>query len=112
MSLWSICLTVSPSVDVQLGGGLPGPAPYIAFAAATPDPSIDPCAMPHKLLSPSLDADSAPENRYETPGWGDSSPSGPIMLWPALEKGEGPRILEILLYSSERTSRSESSVWW
>ena len=58
-SLWSICRTVSPSVDVQLGGGLPGPPPYIELG-----PPVDACAIPQRLLSPSfVVAVSAPEKR-------------------------------------------------
>ena len=49
-SLWSICRIVSPSVVVQLGGGLPGPPPYIEFGV-TAEPSAEACAIPQRLLS-------------------------------------------------------------
>lgn len=63
LSLWSICRIVSPSAVVQLGGGLPGPPPYIEFGV-TAELSVEACAIPHRLLSLSLmEAASAPENR-------------------------------------------------
>jgi hypothetical protein len=63
------------------------------------------------ILEPDFGAWS-PEKRYDTPGWDERSPRGPIICWEECGKGEGPKSFEILLYTSERTSRKESSVWW
>jgi hypothetical protein len=50
-------------------------------------------------------------NRYDTPGYGVTDARGP-RPWVEWGNEEGPRILEILLYTSDTTSRSESTVSW
>ena len=92
LSFPSTLVSISDSTGVQLTGGFPPGA----AAPATLTPLA--FAIPHKLPSPSACGGwSPPENRYDTPGCGESRPRGPIMCCEECGNGEGPRILQILL---------------
>ena len=124
----SIFSTVSPRFGVQLDtGGLPRAFPNIieADGPAIPDAFKLAFAMLHRLpgLSWSLltlafgcwfwecGIELSAGNRYDTPGSGVSRPRGPIIWWDGW-KGDGPRSLEILLYTSEITSTRDMRVSW
>ena len=121
---------MSPRALFHPPGNAPGSAPSICG----PAPPGVACAISHRLplMSPSTlgpgcwygcavpaparFCDEPPEysaeNRYDTPGCGDSSPSGPIMCCDACANGDGPSSFPILLYTSDSTSSSDSSDCW
>lgn len=112
----------SASEPVPAPTPAPTPAPPPTALVGSPPNSGSATGGPAALAMPQPEALGV--KRYETPGCGLSAPSGPIITGfprsdadevgrppvPLTSAAEGPIILKILLYNSERTSRRERSV--